>query len=110
MDGRAEKCIWCGGKAVFLGFAGVGYYCPHCEDKLTKDEVINDMTLFDRITQSPETLAEKFIFKEWHPIARRNVWYSLLLNSEERLIYAPSFETKQEAFAATVAKLKEVMK
>lgn len=106
----SKKCIWCGGMAVYLGFAGVRYYCPHCEEKLTEDEVINDMTVFDRIMQSPETLAEKFIFKEWHLIERRNIWYSLLFNSEERLIYAPSFETKQEAFAATVARLKEVTK
>lgn len=66
------------------------------------------LTVFDHITASIEVLVEKFIFKEWHPIARRYVWYSLLLNSEERLIYAPAFDTKAEAFDATVAKLKEV--
>ena len=32
-----KKCIWCGGK-VNTGFAGVGYYCPHCNEELTEDE------------------------------------------------------------------------
>lgn len=34
----SKKCIWCGGK-VKIGFAGVGYYCPHCNEELTEDEV-----------------------------------------------------------------------
>lgn len=90
----SKKCVWCGGIAVYLGFAGVRYYCPHCEETLTEDEVINDMTVFERITESPETLAEKLVY--CHICG----WTSYLLN----------FHTlnRDEAIAATVAKLKEI--
>ena len=98
-----KKCVWCGGKAVYLGFAGIGYYCPHCEVKLTEDEVINDMTVFARITASPEVLAEKLVYSITTrcSIGAVKNWYSTL----ELGTY---FRTKEEAIAATVARLKEV--
>lgn len=104
----SKKCPICGrGIGVYQDYVGGTSFfrCDICGHTGCDFE---DMTLFDRITQSPETLAEKFIFKEWHPIERHNVWYSLLLNSEDRFNCDPPFDTKEEAFAATVAKLKEV--
>ena len=90
-------------------FGDSRHRCNSCgKISFTADFV--EPTLFDRITASPEVLAEKFIFKEWHPIARCYVWYSLLLNSEERLIYAPAFATKEETIAATVEELNKVSK
>lgn len=44
----SKRCIWCGKKAN-IGFAGVGYYCPTCDEDLEEGEV-NDMTVFEKIT------------------------------------------------------------
>ena len=109
---RALICNVCGGE-TFVDEDSLQYHAYFCKgcDTLTDHKLKGtEPTVFDRITSSYEALAEKFIFKEWHPIARRYVWYSLLLNNEERLIYAPAFDTKEEAIAATVEKLKEVEK
>lgn len=54
-------------------------------------------TLFDRITQSPEVLAERLVYR----YDGNGTWRSFLL-------YGYEFLTKSEAIAATVAKLKEV--
>ena len=57
-------------------------------------------TLFDRLTASPEVLAEKFVYA---------VHFGGLYFWHSTLIYpAFPFETKEKAIAATVAKLKEV--
>lgn len=53
-------------------------------------------TLFDRITQSPETLAEKLVY------------YLRYGNCYASSIISDVFKSKEEAFAATVEKLKEV--
>lgn len=59
----------------------------------------SNQTVFDRITQSEETLAEKLVYR----YDGNNTWRSFLLYGYEFLI-------KSEAIAATVAKLKEVCK
>jgi hypothetical protein len=56
-------------------------------------------TVFDRITASEEVLAEKLVFRKYY-ILRDERWTSNVINFE--------FETKPEAIAATVARLKEV--
>ena len=95
----SKKCIWCGAKAVYLGFAGIRYYCPHCEDTLTDDEVINDMTVFEHITESPETLAEKLVFEIFcKEDPNIKGWTSS---------FTDVHETREQAIAATVAKLQE---
>ena len=54
-------------------------------------------TLFDQITQSPETLAEEMVF--WgHD--KDGEWYTSHLLDED-------YQTEAKAIAATVAKLKE---
>jgi hypothetical protein len=59
----------------------------------------NERTIFDRITASEEVLAEKLVYRKYY-ILRGETWTSNVLTAE--------FETKTEAIAATVAKLKEV--
>lgn len=66
-------------------------------------------TLFDQITQSPETLAERLVYRVWDEFEIDWVWYSTVLKaSSGRDFNKVSFNTKEEAIAATVAKLKEV--
>ena len=93
------------------------YKCKKCGRK-TKDKqwyVYKKPTLFDRITASPEVLAEKFVYRtveffydDNHKPEPNHIYYvSALLVSKNTggKIY---FETKEDALAATVAKLKEV--
>ena len=62
--------------------------------------------LFDKITVSPEVLAEKFVFSRGERYCRRRrcetvcyeVWWSALTGEE--------YKSKAEAIAATVAELK----
>ena len=56
-----------------------------------------DQTVFDRITASEETLAEKLVYR----YDGNGTWRSFLL-------YGYEFLTREQAIAATVAKLKEV--
>ena len=74
------------------GFA----YCTNCE---TYDpmELFAEQSVFDRITASPEVLAEKLAYR----YDGNGTWRSFLL-------YGYEFLTKEEAIAATLAKLKEV--
>lgn len=60
-------------------------------------------TVFHRITESPETLAEKLVFwMSWHKADGAVEWYAVSTVAEGK------WSTKEEAIAATVAKLKEV--
>lgn len=94
----SKKCSWCGGK-VNAGFAGDGYYCPHCNENLTDKDVL-PMTVFEQITDSPEVLAEKFVYHICDSDGY-GWWTSTLCNYTK-------WKLKSEAIAATVAKLKEV--
>ena len=85
------------------------------EDKRKKAEQMH-RTVFDRITQSPEVLAEKLVYSTYIKIKKplydwkrrqianrwvlRGVWGSSVTDE--------TYSTKAEAIAATVAKLKEV--
>ena len=87
-------------------------YCIHkqtCTNKplaTTKCKDFEDkpkQTLFDRITQSPETLADKLVYSLTYGCSVGAVkhWYSTL----ELGTY---FSKREEALAATIEKLKEV--
>ena len=58
-------------------------------------------TVFDRITVNEETLAEVLVYMRVVSWDDEINWYSVVLRSY-------CFRTKEEAIAATVAKLKEV--
>ena len=66
-----------------------------CEHFLERDK----QTFFDRITASPEVLAEKLLYAPLGEFCK--LWYSTVLPGEH-------WNVKSEAVAATVAKLKEV--
>jgi hypothetical protein len=66
------------------------------EDKKRKQEQIKK-TMFHHITQSQEVLAENLVYR----YDGNGTWRSFLL-------YGYEFLTKEEAYAATVAKLNEV--
>ena len=79
------------------------YYCKACQDWGEKDQ-FPEQTLFDQITASPEALAEKLVYKKidsfYYTSGGVVRWTSPISDWE--------YDTKPEAIAATVAKLKEV--
>lgn len=84
-------------------FGGSRHKCNSCGNiSFTEDFV--EPTLFDRITASPEVLAEKFVY-DWGHLCHngdiRIYWKSTILPDTV-------FGGKAEALAATVARLKEV--
>lgn len=88
---------------------GTSYYrCKTCGQRGDKDK-FTQQTVFHRITASPEVLAENLVysFNLYRNTSDERVkqkhWSSSLTED-----YA--FETKKEAIAATVAKLKELVK
>ena len=112
----SKKCPWCDSINSIVDdreFEG-RLYCKKCRTSILKGEE-TACTIFDRITASPEVLAEKlvyylndaetkYIFDSNSSESCRLVsdgWTSNLLN-----MY---YDTKAEAIAATVAKLKEVV-
>ena len=81
---------------------GTSYYrCKTCGMRGNKDK-FTSQTLFDRITASPEVLAERLVLSFPFVDCEGQViiaWYSTVKNGR--------WFTKKEAVAATVAKLKE---
>jgi hypothetical protein len=63
------------------------------EDRFTQS------TLFDHITASPEALAAAVVYPDWAEYMGGDCWTSP---------FEGRYHTKEEAIAATVAKLKEV--
>lgn len=93
-------------------------YCPvkstncgrgHGNPKYCREAWLNYLyalytpTVFDQITQSPETLAEKLVFwMSWHKADGAVEWYAVSTVAEGK------WSTKAEAIDATIEKLKEV--
>jgi hypothetical protein len=94
-----KECPFCGSIRIVETLKGDTSICLACESLLTDK---SKPTLFDRITQSPEVLAEKFVYCENEEYTFSCAsWCSTLLGNT-------SYARKEEAIAATVAKLKEV--
>ena len=68
-----------------------------CEHFLERDKP----TVFDRITASPEVLAEKLTYWQYDPEQSRCGWTN-------NIIVGELYKNYHEAITATVAKLKEV--
>lgn len=82
------------GNAVFGIY--VDFDCEHA----------NNMTVFEKITESLEVLAAEFVepYTTWDSDGRLDkMWRTSFRDLSGRL-----FDTREEAIAATVAKLKEV--
>jgi hypothetical protein len=103
----SKKCPKCESIAVvYEDYVGgtLFYRCQTC-GHIGSD--FEKKTLFDRITASPEVLAEKLVFAIGRIVPDYNhvvtLWYSTIIPDI-------TFETRTEAIAATVEKLKEVEK
>ncbi len=99
------KCKNCQSTVVeyedYIGGSSV-YRCKACGFCGFK-EIFMQQTVFDKITASPETLAEKFVFAITYgcSVGAVKYWYSTL----EVGTY---FSKKEEAIAATLERLNEV--
>lgn len=94
----SKKCPICGrGIGVYQDYVGGTSFfrCDICGHTGCDFE---DVTLFDTITASPEVLAEKLVY------------YLRYGNCYASSIISDVFKSKEEANAATVARLKEVEK
>lgn len=91
----SKKCPWCK-VDVYLTEFKHWWRCPKCQTEFPESAFSKEQTLFDRITQSEERLAETYIFNH-----DGKVFKSLLLPNMV-------FKSREEAHAATVAKLQEV--
>jgi hypothetical protein len=105
MSKELRECPFCGGERMSNLFCpwcnhnnitseGINHYCNHCGYAWKSKP-----TVFDRITQSPEALAEKLLYAPLGEFCK--LWYSTVLPGEH-------WNVKEEAIAATVAKLKDV--
>jgi hypothetical protein len=78
--------------------------CPEELPACSKFEQ-KQQTVFKTITASPEVLAEKLVFwMSWHKANGSVEWVAV------STIVKGEWETREEAIAATVARLKEVEK
>ena len=94
----SKKCTLCGSTDVVPYknnlFGEPMLMCNNCKEPGVWYR-FEEPTLFDRITASPEVLAEKLVYDvEW-------CWFSTIL-------WNGVWSSKEEAIAATVEKLKEV--
>jgi hypothetical protein len=96
-------CPVCGGANIQTERRLWGWHhCKDCEYSWQNLASQQKPTLFDRITASPEVLAEKLV-------------YSIKIISGCEIMYSSNvldvcYNTKEKAIRATVAKLKEVEK
>lgn len=94
----------CNDCRFYLTCESAGLILPACSDFLP----VIRRTLFDRITSSPEVLAEKLVYcvpvPLFDPGAGLERWYTVFSPFDAKKY----FRTKEEAIAATVAKLKEI--
>jgi hypothetical protein len=90
-----KKCPDCGSLNVEEVFDGESY-CKDCFLHCATDD-LEDASVFDRITQSPEVLAEKLVYVSLFNAC----WYSTLTGDV-------MYKSREEAEAATVARLKEM--
>ena len=102
----SKKCPKCESKDIHITYypaptdnMATCYGCGYAD----LAERFPEQTVFDRITTSPEVLAEKLVYRTIE-IAVNRVIYSCWKST----ITEEAYRTKAEAIAATVAKLKEV--
>lgn len=96
-------CGKCGSRKVADAgsYGGSSFFkCETC-GQLGMREKFPEMTLFDRITASPEVLADKLTYWQYDPEQSRCGWTN-------NIIVGELYKNYHEAIAATVAKLKEV--
>ena len=104
MSKEYPKCPKCGSIRIAKAPSGDVAICLACESFLNTIDGKSKQTVFDRITASPEVLAENFVYCESEEYTFSCAsWRSTLLGNT-------SYARKEEAHTATVEKLKEVAK
>ena len=94
-------CPKCGNPNTHVERRPDGFcYCPDCQHRWKIGESQPKPTVFDTITVSPEVLAEEFVEMMYDRVAGDYRYYSMLTGE--------FYNSRAEAIAATVAKLKEV--
>ena len=99
----SKKCPSCGSKEIIIDNHGFAY-CTGCE-RYDMAEKFPEQTVFDQITQSEEKLADKLVYS-FACYDRMGVYWKSAIIDDVNL----DWSTRSEAFAATVARLKEVVK
>lgn len=102
-----HACPKCGNPNTYVERRPDGFcYCPDCQHRWKIGESQRKPTLFDHITVSVEVLSEEFVepYTRW----REDRYLETLWRSNFRELSGMLFDTKEEAIASTVAKLKEV--
>ena len=90
---RCVDCRWFNKENEFCMKDGGSVFNPDADDSC---EYADNMTVFDKITASPEVLAPHLVYGD-----KEGYFYSTIIEGER-------FLTIVKAFAATVAKQKEV--
>ena len=100
----SEKCPQCGNADFRLDLINKKVICNMCGDKSIPFPEIRKcpirLSIFQRITTSPEVLAEKLVYcvaNSWGKL----YWMSTVIGEKK-------FPSRNKAIAATVAKLKEM--
>ena len=92
----SKKCPDCGSLNVEEVFDGEAY-CKNCHLHCSVFD-LEYATVFDKIKQSPEVMADKFIYVQYTHYGTK-YYMSTIVDGE--------WYNKEEAFAATLAKLEE---
>lgn len=105
-----KRCNVCANPMEVWGYSRMDKHTIFKCFKCGKEEVVKDadiplpkhkQSLFDRITKSIDTLAVEFVGMMYDRVSGEDRYYSMLTGD--------FYNTYEEAIAATVAKLKEVV-
>ncbi len=102
----SNQCPYCGSlRNVCVSPVSLKYVCLACEKFFIKGEQPKQ-TVFEKITSSLEVLAEEFV--EPYTTWGADGYLNKMWRTNFRDLSGMLFDTREEAIAATVAKLKEV--
>ena len=105
----SKICIYCGKEVSDSGRCVHPYYCPNCDEDRCLADVTDRMnkTVFEKITDSEEALAESVVMPIMVEYSSDVLWVSPLLQKDasKRAIF---FDSKEEAVVATIEELKRV--
>lgn len=99
----SRKCPSCGNKEIIIDSHEYAY-CTVCEMYASAED-FPEQTVFDQITQSYETLVEKLVYEE--SMVKPDGTYVCRYFST--IVPGGCWLTEEEALAATLAKLEEVV-
>lgn len=103
-----ERCPICGGQFLLCGGCGSDFVHPVCDE----NDTIPKMTIFHRLTASQEVLAEKLVYHDSNhkfTLVHKGVEHEISHECwRSTIIPGVCWGEHYIAYAATVAKLKEV--